>query len=146
MFSKKTETQEKIYSFLLTKTQLKQEILKDLAEKKVVQISKFADKNSKQVNLFDYIQDHYDELNSQADNILSDISKKIIPESFIVRYLKDIGFMFAAIIPAMIALAVFLLLELKKETLDTDLITLGVTGIIPLVIFMIGSLFFSAKK
>lgn len=146
MFSKKTETQEKIYSFLLTKTKLKQEILKDLAEKKLQQISKFADNENKQTNLFEYIKDHYDELNKQSDDILYDISKKIIPESFIVRYLKDIGFMFAAVIPSMIALAVFLILELKKEELDTDLITLGVTGIIPLVIFMIGSLFFSAKK
>lgn len=51
MFSKKTETQEKIYSFLLTKTKLKQEILKDLAEKKLQQISKFADNENKQTNL-----------------------------------------------------------------------------------------------
>lgn len=91
---------KRVKDFLISKTTIKKDILRNIAEIKLRQISNDLGKDTQNAsldNVEQFIVSHYTELTKEADKVIDDLCKEILPEKqwhFIVKQFSILSIFF----------------------------------------------------
>ena len=103
---------QQVKSFLLSKTSLRTEIIKRLAKERLHEIFHVQGKKNQTISERDiqaFISDHFFELQRDADGVLDDLCKEILPESEWWHVIKQFGFVAVFLVPPLYPLCCYIL-------------------------------------
>lgn len=93
---------QKVKSFLLSRTNLKVDIINRLAKERIHEIFHVQgkkDKNISEKDIQTFISDHFSELQRDADGVLNDLCREILPESEWWYVIRQFGFVAVFLVP-----------------------------------------------